>query len=155
MNKVLIMGRIGNDIELKYTSNNIAVTSFTVAVNRAYSKDGNQQTDWINCIAWRQTAEFISRYFSKGKLILLEGSIQTRNYEDKNGVKRWVTEIVVDKVEFCGDKGSSPSTNGQSYNNDSLPNSSGSPFGDLPAAFENGSDDEFISVGFDDEDMPF
>ena len=84
-NKVIIMGRLTADPELRQTPNNISVTSFTVACDRAYSKSAERQTDFIDCVAWRSTAEFVCRYFKKGQMIAVNGSIQTRNYVDKNG----------------------------------------------------------------------
>lgn len=106
MNKVILKGRITKDIEVKYTqTTNVAVTSFSVAVNRDFVKQGEEKkTDFINCVAYSKTAEFISKYFSKGQEILLVGRIQTRNYEDDNGQKHYITEIVIENVEFCGSK---------------------------------------------------
>ena len=101
MNIVCIMGRLTADPELRTTSNGTSVTSFTVAVDREFKKD---ETDFLNVVAWRQTADFITRYFHKGKMIAIVGSIQTRVYEDKNGNKRTATEIIAEKASFCGDK---------------------------------------------------
>lgn len=103
MNRIILMGRLSADPELKRTPSDLPVTSFTVAINRPKGKDGTQNTDWIDCVAWRNTAEFICNYFEKGKLILLEGSLQTRSYEDKNGNKRKAVEVLVDHVEFTGE----------------------------------------------------
>lgn len=101
MNIVAIMGRLTADPELRTTQNGTSVTSFTVAVDREFKKD---ETDFLNVVAWRQTADFITRYFRKGKMIAIVGSIQTRQYEDKNGNKRTATEIIAEKAAFCGDK---------------------------------------------------
>ena len=101
MNIVAIMGRLTADPELRTTSSGTSVTSFTVAVDREFKKD---ETDFLNVVAWRQTADFITRYFRKGKMIAIVGSIQTRQYEDKNGNKRTATEIIAEKASFCGDK---------------------------------------------------
>ena len=100
----VIMGRLTADPELKTTQNGISVCSFTVAVERNYSNGGERQTDFINCVAWRQTAEFISRYFLKGSMTAINGSIQQRQYTDKNGNKRNAFEILVDNANFCGSK---------------------------------------------------
>jgi len=101
MNKVLLVGRLTADPELKLTGNNIAVVNFTVAVDRKYKDaNGQKQADFINCVAWRQTADFIGKYFRKGQRIGLEGSIQTRTYDDNNGVRHYVTEVLVDNAEF-------------------------------------------------------
>lgn len=105
LNCATIMGRLTADPELRTTNSGLAVTSFTVAVDRAYAKQGEErQTDFINVVAWRQTAAFVTRYFEKGQMIAVQGSIQTRNYEDKNGNRRTAVEIVADKVSFCGEK---------------------------------------------------
>jgi single-strand DNA-binding protein len=99
------MGRLIADPELRTTPSGISVTSFCVAVDRSYVKSGEErQTDFINVVAWRQTADFVTRYFHKGSMIAVQGSIQTRSYEDKNGNKRTAVEIVADKVSFCGSK---------------------------------------------------
>jgi len=110
LNNVILMGRICKDLELKYTPSNVAVTSFTIAVDRKYQKDGNKQADFIPIIAWRQTAEFICKYFSKGRLINIVGTLQTRTYDGKDGKKAYVTEVIVDEVNFCGDKGKQEQT---------------------------------------------
>ena len=102
MNVVAIQGRMADDPELKHTPSGVAVTSFTLAVDR-YSKE-ERKTDWVDVVAWRQTAEFICKYFTKGQMIAVTGSIQTRNYEDKNGNKRKAVEIVAKEVSFCGSK---------------------------------------------------
>lgn len=100
MNKVVIMGRMANDPELRQTTSGIAVTSFTVAVDRQQYKDKEKETDWIDVVAWRGTAEFICKYFGKGSPIILEGALQSRNWEDKNGNKRKSIEVQADTVEF-------------------------------------------------------
>ena len=101
LNRVILMGRLTADPELRKTASDLSVTSFTLAVDRNYGKGADRQTDFINCVAWRQTAEFISRYFSKGKLMALEGSIQVRNYVDKNDNKRQAVEVLVDQAFFA------------------------------------------------------
>lgn len=110
MNNVSIMGRICNDIELRKTQSGIETCKFTVAVDRGYvNKQTNErETDFISCIAWKQTALFISRYFSKGKMIAVDGSLRSGSYQDRNhpDVTHYTTEVFVDNVEFCGDKGS-------------------------------------------------
>jgi single-strand DNA-binding protein len=104
LNRVILMGRITHDLELKTTPNGTSVLSFSVAVERSYAKQGEErQTDFINCVAWRQQAEFISRYFGKGRMIAVEGQLRTRTYEDKNGVKHYVTEVYVDNASFTGE----------------------------------------------------
>lgn len=105
INNATIMGRLTADPELRSTQSGLSVVQFTVAVDRDYIKQGEErQADFINCVAWRQTAEFISRYFGKGRMIAVEGSIQTRNYEDKHGNKRTATELIVNRAHFTGEK---------------------------------------------------
>ncbi len=105
LNCAIIMGRLTAMPELRTTASGIAVTTFCVAVDRNYVKEGEErQTDFINVVAWRQSAAFVTRYFEKGQMISVKGAIQTRNYEDKNGNKRTTVEIVADSISFCGDK---------------------------------------------------
>lgn len=122
LNRVILMGRITQDIELKTTPTGVSVLTFNIAVERGYVKQGEErQSDFITCVAWRQQAEFISRYFSKGRMIALEGSLRTRTYDDKNGTKHYVTEVYVDNVSFTGEKavqgnGGYPSNNAPQVN---------------------------------------
>ena len=105
LNKVILIGRLTKDPELKYSTSNVAVTSFAIAVDRRFVKSGEQrQADFINIVAWRQTAEFICKYFAKGQMINICGSLQVRQWE-KDGVKHYATEVIADEVNFCGDKG--------------------------------------------------
>ena len=105
INKVIIMGRITQDLELKQTPNGVSVLSFTVAVDRNFTKQGEEkQSDFISCVAWKERAEFISRYFGKGRMIAVEGQLRTRTYEDKNGSKHYLTEVYVDNASFTGEK---------------------------------------------------
>lgn len=101
LNLVVIMGRLTSQPELKTTQNGVSVSPFTVAVNRQY---GEQQTDFIPCVAWRNTAEFITKYFGKGQSIVIQGSLQQRDFEDKQGNKRTAYEVVVSTADFCGKK---------------------------------------------------
>lgn len=105
LNKVILGGRLTSDPELKTTQSGIPVCSFSVAVNRRVSTDGAQQTDFINVIAWRNQAEFLCRYFRKGSSLCVVGNIQTRSYTDKDGIKRNVTEVVAEEVNFVDSKG--------------------------------------------------
>lgn len=108
LNSIVIQGRLTNDPELKYTNSGKSVTSFSIACERDFSTNGEKETDFINIVAWNGTAEFISKFFQKGKQILLKGSLQTRKYQTKNGENRTVTEVIADKVYFCGDKVKDP-----------------------------------------------
>ena len=101
-NLVVLTGRITADTELKTTPNGVSVCTFSIAVDRGYGE--NKQTDFINIVAWRQTAEFVSKYFSKGSMIGIEGSIQTRKYQDKNGNTRTAFEVVANNVQFIEGK---------------------------------------------------
>lgn len=104
LNQVALQGRLTADPELKTTPNGVSVTAFSIAVDRNYQTTGERQADFFNIVAWRHTAEFITRYFQKGKMIIISGSLQTRSYTDKNGDKRTVVEVVADGVNFGGDK---------------------------------------------------
>ena len=112
LNKVILCGRLTADPELKQTTTGIAVVSFSLAVNRRYQSKSTegaqaQQTDFINVVAWRQTAEFISRYFRKGSALCITGSIQTRTWQDQQGQKRYATEVVADEAMFVDSKNDS------------------------------------------------
>lgn len=132
INKVILGGRLTNDPELRQTANGVPVLSFTIAVNRRFqskSTDENgqpmqaqQQSDFINCVAWRQSAEFISRYFRKGSSICITGSIQTRSYTDQQGQKRYATDVQVDEAYFVDAKGEGPMGGGYQQNPYAQPN---------------------------------
>ncbi len=109
LNKVILMGRLVADPELRRTQNDISVCRFRIAVDRPYQKDRERQADFINCIAWRNNADFIQRYFSKGKMIIVEGSLRNNDYTDANGVKHYSMEVQADNVSFGESKGSSES----------------------------------------------
>ena len=104
INSVVLMGRMVADAELRTTTSGISVARFTIAVDRQYKQGDERQADFIYCIAWRQTADFVAKYFRKGDMIALTGSIETSNYEDKDGNKRTKFEIVANNVSFCGGK---------------------------------------------------
>ncbi|MBO5957514.1 MAG: single-stranded DNA-binding protein [Bacteroidales bacterium] len=105
------MGRLVADPELRTTESGVSVTSFTVAVDRRFVKQGEErQADFIDVVAWRNTAEFVCKYFGKGSMIAVQGSIQTRLYEDKNGNNRKAVEIVAENVSFCGSKSDNANT---------------------------------------------
>ena len=158
LNCAVIMGRLTADPELRTTGNGISVTSFSVAVDRNYQRAGQErQTDFINVVAWRQTAEFVTRYFRKGQMIAVQGSIQTRNYEDRNGNKRTAVEIVADNISFCGSKAET----GAGGQNAGAPAPSGNPAPPVPAyqqgsgaGVSNATPDDFSQVEMDDE-LPF
>ena len=121
MNKVILVGRLTADPELRQTQSGISSCRFTIAVDRRFAdkNSGERQADFISCTAWRQTAEFISRYFSKGKLTAVEGSLRTGSYADRNhpDVTHYTTDVFVDNVEFVGGKGESGGSQGGYQNN--------------------------------------
>lgn len=120
MNKVTLIGRLTKDAELKTTSSGINYCNFIIAVDRKFKDaNGNRQADFIACVAWRTTADFISKYFKKGNRIAVVGSIQTRSYEDQSGNKHLVTEVIVDEAEFVESKAASG--NGQTAKQSSEP----------------------------------
>lgn len=148
LNVVAIMGRLTADPELRTTPSGVSVCRFTLAVDRNYAKAGTErQTDFINCLAWRGTAEFVSKYFSKGQLVAIDGSIQTGSYTDNNGNKRYTFEVVANNVNFTGDRRESGSQN-SGY--------SPAPRQDTAPAptYSNGSAGDFNEMPLDD-DLPF
>lgn len=148
LNVAVIMGRLTADPELKHTQNDIAVTSFTLAVDRSYTKAGaEKQTDFIDVVAWRGTAEFVCKYFQKGKMMAVSGSIQTRSYTDKEGNKRKAFEIVASDINFADSK----RDNAQSNDYGTPPPAAF----DAPApAYSSGSNEDFEEI-LGDDDLPF
>lgn len=139
INMIALMGRLTYEPELKSTPNGLSVIRFQLAVDRAYQPQGQErQADFIDCVAWRQTAEFISRYFHKGSMIAVEGSIQTSNYTDKNGNKRKQVEVVANNVSFCGSKSEQGTAAPQDKPNLNIDNN-----------------DDFEEIVDDDDDLPF
>lgn len=149
LNKAILMGRLTAEPELRQTQSNIPVTSFTLAVDRSYSRGEQKQTDFIDIVAWRSTAEFVSKWFHKGMLVAVTGRIQVRSWEDAQGNKRRSTEVVADEVFFAEPKrDSQPQSqyrnDGQSYSAPSAP------------TFDFSSDvDEFRELSDDDGELPF
>lgn len=101
LNKSILIGRLTRDVEVKYTQNNKAVASFTLAVNRKYSKEGEQQADFIPIVTWGKSAEFASKYFKKGMQVSVVGRIETRSWDDQNGQKRYATEVIAEELGFA------------------------------------------------------
>jgi single-strand DNA-binding protein len=108
LNTITIQGRLTRNPELRRTGNGVAVTNFTVACERDFNEGGEKVTDFIELVAWRNTAEYVSKYFSKGKMAVAKGRLQIRAYTDKDGNKRTAAEVVVESLYFCGDKSNSP-----------------------------------------------
>lgn len=147
LNKAILMGRLTADPELRRTQNGTSVTTFTLAVNRSFTRSGEQpQTDFIDIVAWSKTAEFVSKWFTKGQLVAVAGRIQVRNWEDKNGQKRRSFEVIAEEAHFAEPKRSSES---------------GSQFRESPSAPAGNQFDltsggnEFAALDGDDSDLPF
>ena len=151
INKAILMGRLTRDPELRHTGNGTAVCSFTIAIDNGYGD--NRTTDFINCVAWNKTAEFVEKYFSKGRLIIVVGRIQTRTWEGQDGKKNYATEVVVDEAHFTGsraDEGGARPTGGF-----------GAPAGNAPAnnaspSFDDAFDEmDFAAIDSSEDDLPF
>lgn len=119
MNKVILIGRLTKDPELRYTGSNTPVATFSLAVNRSFTnQNGEREADFINCVVWRKLAETVKNYLSQGSQVAVEGRIQTRSYDDQNGQRRYVTEVVVENIDFVGTKrDNSQSSNQPNFNN--------------------------------------
>ena len=141
LNKILLQGRLVADPELRHTQSGVAVASFRIAVGRDYKDivSGERATDFISIVAWRQTGEFVSKYFSKGRMVIVDGRLQIREYTDNDGNRRWATEVVASNVYFGDSKrdGDAPSDAGQQ-----------------PRSPADVSAEDFIDLD-DDEELPF
>lgn len=160
LNIIIIQGRIVRDPELRRTGSGIAVASFTVAVDRDFAQDGKKETDFIDCVAWRQTGEFVSKYFRKGSMIVVKGRLQIRNWTDKDGNKRKSAEVVADNCYFGGGKsdsdgGSTHSDNtyGGGYNESRFPETDAmlQKYG-MPTQYPGG---DYAVIEDDDAQLPF
>lgn len=154
MNKVFLIGRLTRDPELRYTSSNIPVASFSIAVNRTFAnQNGEREADFINIVVWRKQAENCKNYLNQGSQVAIDGRIQTRNYDDQNGQKRYVTEVVADNVQFLDTKAAreqrAESNNINPYNIDSKPSVDMS---DIP---EDPFKDFGEEIKIDENDLPF
>ena len=161
LNKAILMGRLTRDPELRYTQGNLPVVQFTVAVERNRAAQGQEkQTDFIDIVAWRRAAEFVSQWFTKGMMIIVTGSIQSRRWQDKNGNNRTSIEVVADEVQFGESKRSREANAGYqgSYNNSGYQNtysapqqaSRPAPGFDVPAG-----NSDFSEISDDDGEVPF
>lgn len=164
LNRVILMGRLVSDPELKTTGTGISVTSFRIAVDRNYVKQGEERkADFFDIVCWRNTAEFVCRYFGKGSLIAVEGQLQSRTYQAKDGSNRYVVEVVADNVSFTGERRDNSGGFNQSYGgNQSYGNQS---YGgnqsyqqeapaQQPASYQSGANADFEEMPLDD-DLPF
>lgn len=161
MNKVVLIGRLTRDPELRYTGSNLPVATFSLAVNRNFSnQNGEREADFINIVVWRKQAENCKNYLTQGSQVAIEGRIQTRTYDDQNGQRRYITEVVADNVEFLGSRNSSNSSN-----NTSMPaNNNAGPtpydFGTTPEPKGTDVDsnpfaDFGASIEISDDELPF
>ena len=149
LNKIILMGRLTRDPELRRTQSGTAVTSFSIACDRDFkSQSGEKETDFIDVVAWRSTAEFVSKYFTKGRMAIVEGRLQIRDWTDNNGSKRRSAEVIADNIYFGDSKrDSAPSDYG-------APPPYGAPSGrGTPAPMESRSD--FAEIGEEDGELPF
>lgn len=153
LNHITIMGRLTRDPELRRTGSGIAVASFTVAVDRDFSgKDSEKETDFIDCVAWRNTGEFISKYFTKGRMIVVSGRLQIRNWNDKDGNKRRSAEVIADSCYF-GDSKKEGDNSGGSYGGNSYNASGyGAPGYSAPPSYPQSN---FEVIEDDDAQLPF
>lgn len=166
MNKVILMGRLTADPNLNQTQNGISSCRFSIAINRQFvnKQTGEREADFINCVAWRQTADFINRYFKKGSMICVEGTLRSNNYQDKKhpDVTHYTMEVLVDSVEFCGSKSetgttgngnySAPQNNSYNNNNQTPPQTAQQPANNNDMSYGNLNDFEEI---LSDGDVPF
>lgn len=157
LNKIIIHGRLTRDPELRYTQSQTPVASFTVAVDRDYTdQSGSKETDFIDCVAWRSGAEFVSKYFHKGQLILVEGQLQSRKWQDRDGNNRTSWEIVADHTYFGESK---REDRGSSYSESSDPRSTGNGYNPPPSSYSQqipqNPQTPFTDLGDDDGDLPF
>lgn len=147
INNVVLMGRLVADPELRTTPTGVSVTSFAIAVERSYAKQGEERSaDFIDIVAWRQSADFITRYFRKGSMIAIEGSLQTRTYTDKEGNKRKAVEVLANRVSFCGSKSETGTAGASRFDTPAS--------GNTGASYANAGADDFESI-VDEDDLPF
>lgn len=137
INKVILMGRLTRDPEMRHTNSGTPVTTFSIAINSGYGE--NQRTDFVNCIAWNKTAEFVTKYFTKGKMIIVIGRITTRSWETQDGKRAYATEVVANEVNF-GESKTSPQLN-------TPQTAAQQPMQD--------DDDDFTPLDEEDDDLPF
>lgn len=148
MNKAILMGRLTKDPEMRTTPQGVSVCSFSIAVNRRFAKEGQQQADFINCVAWRQQAEFICKYFTKGSMIAVVGSIQTRTWDGQDGKKQYATEVIVDEAHFTGSRAETGTNSAPGNTGFTQPAQDSSPFDEFDAS-------GFAAMGGSEDDLPF
>ena len=165
LNRVILMGRLVSDPELKTTPNGVSVTNFRIAVDRSYVRSGEERkADFIDIVCWRQQAEFVCRYFGKGAMIAIEGQLQTRTYQAKDGTNRYVVEVVADNVSFTGERRDNNNNNGgygqQQYGGNSYPSQqtyqapAQQSYQQPQTSYQSGTNNDFQNMPLDD-DLPF
>lgn len=154
INSAVLMGRLTSDPELRTTQSGKSVASFSMAVERDFQQDGERQADFIDVVAWRGTAEFICKYFRKGRMIAVVGRIQTRTYTDKDGNKRKATEVVADKVSFTGEKADTAAQEPSRIEGYEPAGNTRNPVANTADTHENTSLEDFTEISNDD-DLPF
>ena len=147
MNKVILMGRLTRDPEMQTTPNGVSVCRISIAVNRRFAKEGQQQADFINCTAWRERAEFICKYFKKGSMIAVVGSIHSRSWDGQDGKKQYATEVSIDEAYFTGSK-TETGTGTASANNSFSQQQEEAPFDGMDSM-------GFAAMGGSEDDLPF
>ena len=155
MNKIILIGRLTKDPEVRSTSTGITTANFTVAAQRPFkNKNGEQEADFLPCVAFRNSADFISKYFKKGSMICVDGRVQTRNYDAQDGTKRYVTEVVVENAEFAGGKNDSSTSSNNAY----VDAPSEAPIDEMPE-YDIPTSDPYENydkeVSLSDNDLPF
>ena len=159
MNRVILMGRLTADPELRQTPQGTAVTRFTIAVDRRFRKEGGQQADFITCVAWRQTAEFICRFFQKGRMIAVEGQLQSRSWDSQDGKRQYATEVIIDNAYFTGSR--NENSNGTHQSTGAYQTNFSAPEAPTYSAPQSQSDDMgFVDLSFandigSEDDLPF
>ena len=163
MNKVILIGRLTRDPELRYTGSNTPVATFSLAVNRSFTnQNGEREADFINCVVWRKLAETVKNYLSQGSQVAVEGRIQTRTYDDQNGQRRYITEVIADNVEFLGSRNSSNNSNNMNNTSSAATNAGPTPYDFADNASPKGTDvdsnpfaDFGANIEISDDELPF
>lgn len=163
MNKVVLIGRLTRDPELRYTGNNTPVASFSLAVNRNYSnQQGEREADFINIVVWRKQAENVKNYLTQGSQVAIDGRLQTRTYDDQNGQRRYITEVIADNVEFLGSRNSSNNSNNMNNTSSAATNAGPTPYDFADNASPKATDvdsnpfaDFGANIEISDDELPF
>ena len=157
MNKVFLIGRLTRDPELRYTGSNTPVATFSIAINRNFTNSaGEREADFINIVVWRKQAENVKNYLQQGSQVAIDGRIQSRSYEDKEGQKRYVTEVVADNVEFLGSKNSANNSDSKKDNNEPTPYDFGDKDEPKGTDVESNPFADFgSSIEISDDELPF